>query len=607
IRATYIASSVIIATACGGGGSDSPSAGVITSTEMNAISDSCTLRSGSFECLETTNAGADGIQAALNRHSDEIRTITLFNNPINNSIATQLQSMPKLSYLHLNNTPGADALDLSTVNTLEYLSVSNNATINRINLGSTTTLRELVLSSNSQLQQVDISNYEKISKLDIRGNSHDPISIIGFDSLGSLESLALWNTQLTQIDLSNHLGLTDLNLGSNPNLTDLNLGNITQLEAIWLYNNEQLTSAQIPTSPNLSKLSIESAQTPIQLNGMNAVFPKLYSLKLNNTTVTSLDLSTSTELSTLTLENNEDLTSVDISTLAKLRELNINDKFDQSPTRVDLIGFDEHLLPVDLWSLTLINTTIQQLDLTSNHFDFPVDIHLARNQLLDTVKFGSGANVGSLTLAINGNLTTVDTPNLSKLETLVIDSNASLSVVDLAGMSALTSFTLNSSPILNAPTLRNLDAVYQTLTSLELESTLVSSLDTSQLTNLTKLALDGNNALSTLDVAPLSKLSSLSIAGSANNIIAITGLEQLSNQMFLLAFNYSDITAIDLTSFANLSLVDLSDNELLSSTIFEPSADSSIFLLNTPALDKSDFIVNYPNADFTYELNLVAR
>jgi Leucine-rich repeat (LRR) protein len=240
---------------------------------------------------------------------------------------------------------------------------------------------------------------------------------------GDLTYLALYNNQLTSIDVTALSELTYLSLSSNL-LTSIDVTGLSELTYLGLSNN-QITGIDLTGLSVLNSLSLNNNQlTSIDLTGLSAV--AIVSLTLTGNQLTSIDVTGLSVLETLHIGYNQ-LTSIDLTGLSVVRDLRLNNN---QLTSIDLTG---------LSAVTILDLGYNQLtsiDLTG--LSAVANLQLSNNLLTSFV----GTGLSTVTyLNLSGNqLTSFDGTGLSAVTTVILNNNQFTSI-DLTGLSAL--FTLN--------------------------------------------------------------------------------------------------------------------------------------------------------------------
>ncbi len=356
-------------------------------------------------------------------------------------------------------------------------------------------------------------------------NAHDRniSNLAGLEAARNLNTLLLYNNQLTNFSLPTLTNLVSLTLSGNSltnvslpaglkNLFSLLIGNnpltqltlpvdLTGLEELGLQNC-QLTSFNLPPLPGLGVLDLSlNALTNVSLPGG---LTNLLLLRLSENSLTNFTVPAGlTRLGELYLDENQ-LTSFTLP--AGVTNLHVLDLSFNQLTNVDLPADLRNLI-----SLDLINNRLTSLDLPANLTALSL-LQVNANQLIN---FDLPSDLTALSLLDIGEnqLRNVHLPTgLGHLATLRIAGNTNLTSLTLpVGMTNLSAMFLHFNGLTNLALpsdlfqLVTLDVLGNQLTSLTLPP---------GLTNLVALVLSGNQ-LTSLTLPPdLTQLTSLALDGN---------------------------------------------------------------------------------------------
>ncbi|WP_298512550.1 T9SS type A sorting domain-containing protein [uncultured Kordia sp.] len=148
------------------------------------------------------------------------------------------------------------------------------------------------------------SDVINITYLDV--NSSNISDLTGIEAFTSLETLFVYNNNLTTVNLSQNTALTGLLIAINQ-LTSIDVSNNTNLISLSL-NNNSISDIDLSANTNLEQVYIENNDlTSLDVSALNL----LEELVIPNNMVTTLNLSQNPLLTTVTVNNNA-LTSLDI-------------------------------------------------------------------------------------------------------------------------------------------------------------------------------------------------------------------------------------------------------------------------------------------------------
>ncbi|MBO4460210.1 MAG: S-layer homology domain-containing protein [Clostridiales bacterium] len=316
-------------------------------------------------------------------------------------------------------------------------------------------------------------------------------------------------------------------------------------------------------------------------------FTNVEYIMLNNTGLTSIDVSKNTKLVTLYCEYNK-LKKLDVTNNPNLGNLNCDQNsltsldLSKNPNLASLICNDNKLTELDLSNnpelvdLDCSNNRLTELDLS--HSKKISTLYCSNNKLeaLD-VQWNTEINlfncsynkISSLNLknctkittvfANDNNLKSISAKNLPKLRDLVL-SNNKLSSVDLEGDTILDSLHLDHNQLtsFDLSKTKKLDFV-------DLSYNKLKKLVTSKNGGIDMLNVD-NNQLTSIDVSKNHDLYTLSIAGN-------------------------QLTKIDISNLPRIDYLDCSDNKIKTIDISKNKSMDSLFCANNP-IQKLDLSKN---------------
>ncbi|WCO01375.1 T9SS type A sorting domain-containing protein [Psychroserpens ponticola] len=383
----------------------------------------------------------------------------------------------------------------------------------------------------------------------------------------------------------------------------------TNLEYLEL-SNHNITSLNVTTLTNLNTFICRSnnSLTTIELGSL----PNLSSLECGGSQLTSLDVSLLTNLTSLKCTGTQ-LSTLDVSGLSNLSTLEcrynqINTLTLGTLSNLNYLDCSDNLLStIDLSGLTITTT-----------------LNCVNNQL-------NSLNISGLTIlerlyCNNNQITNLDASNLLNLDVLACNDNE-LTNLKISGLTSLTSLSCNNNQLstLELSSLVNLEGLAcsnNQLTSLNLDSApylvslncgfnQIATLDLSLQTNLNSLSC-GSNQLTELDISPLVNLNTLDCSSNQISELDFTNVS-LSNlycqNNLLTSIDASNMTA-QFLNCANNQLITLNikngyinkNGEILSPydlrlLDFSNNPD----LINVCADDEPIYAGNWPY----YELNIV--
>lgn len=326
-----------------------------------------------------------------------------------------------LRKLQLNQTNISDISELSKLTSLLNVYISNDASSETSLLKGIESFKEL-----KGLALLSLHNF----------NLTDEAAQYIVDALPQLYTLSLRKTLLTKAPLfSNH-----------PNLTNLYLAD-SEIEDI----------SGILNLSGLQELDL-SGNAPLRLPNEGLDFPKLITLRLDETGVTSLDaLSKLTSLTTLRAFNSQ------ISDMSGISELTSLKKIFLTGSKLSSLNVDKliHLEVLDVGRNDLVNPTIphlpslQSLNLTSSQINSLEFVSGLPN--LNTLRLGDvgSSPLGALTslpllhtlvIGNSENVSSENWPSLPTIEVLGLGNIQQDNIHFVKTMPRLTTLTVGSSP-----------------------------------------------------------------------------------------------------------------------------------------------------------------
>ncbi len=287
------------------------------------------------------------LETLLCRRSN-VTTVDLSNNTkltrlnlVSNALTTlNLSNNILLQEVHINDNPVLGDVDIATLTVLRTLNISNTG-ISTINITNNPAIQVLLLNDN-EFTSLDLSSYPSIVQVWISNNKLTSLNVANgnnsnftwFQATGNPDltciqvddingNFSLWSkdntanyvhycelTHIADANFENYLETHDAN-GNTVTIGDTSsMGN-------GIANDNQVATSKIATvtTLNIDRLAISD------LTGIEA-FSALESLNCGYNDLTSLDLSTNTNLKVLHAEEN-DFTSLDFSGYTSLEEIEL--------------------------------------------------------------------------------------------------------------------------------------------------------------------------------------------------------------------------------------------------------------------------------------------
>ena len=246
----------------------------------------------------------------LNLQGNNIQNLVVANH--NNLFGLGVRNQTIIN-LTITNCPNLQLLDF------------DNTSIQNIDLSGAPFLKE-VLCAESLIQSLDFTNNPNLEEVYASNSS---LSSINLPNNPNLEILDIDNCQLTELDVTNCTSLwylscgtnslTNLNLSGNPllaelrcwenQLTNLDLSQNSNINLISCFDN-QLTNINLTNAINLDTLGCHNNPLEILLNITDCI--NLNTLYSPNTLLSELDISQSSSLFNVTLDDNPNLQLVNL-------------------------------------------------------------------------------------------------------------------------------------------------------------------------------------------------------------------------------------------------------------------------------------------------------
>ncbi len=437
--------------------------------------------------------------------------------------------------------------------------------------------------------QVPTFLIETVTSLDVRFKNISDLT--GIEDFTALVTLECRFNSLATVNLTQNTNLEGLNIQYN-DLTAIDLSTLSKLKTLRIFNND-LTALDLTNNPELEYLDTRGNNAVSVLNLTNN--PKLDYAKIQQMSLTTLDLSSNTLLRTLIADAN-DITALDLTNATSLEFVDIHSN--------------------DLETLTFgNNTSISTLDARGNQLTTLdvsgltglTSIRVDNNQLTTfNAKNGYNTNISTFNATNNPNLTCIlvddaddstllwtdidvhtsfsdtycrytaipDANFESRLQALGYDDISGDGQVPTALIEGVTVLAIGSQSIsdltgiedfvalqtLNAygNPITSIDLSMNTaLTVLDLDSTQITALDLSNNTlltyadledsNITSLDISNNLLLETLDASSCS-LTSFTLGANTN--------------LTYINVNYNSLTSLDLSGLTSLEEIRVRYNDL---------------------------------------------
>ncbi|MBQ4820917.1 matrixin family metalloprotease [Aquimarina sp. MMG016] len=577
------------------------------------------------------NLGYDDISGDGQVPTELIKTVaSLSVSSANISDLTGIEDFTALRQFFVSRN-NLTTLDLSNNPLISNLGAKNN-NISTLNLGTNTNY-QLIDLSNNNLTSFDASNFTGLALLELNNNPITSMDLSANIELGNFECSGCDLSSLN-IQNGNYLHISTFKVRNNPNLTCVLVDDVAYSTANWTNIDAQTSFSetyclytQIPdanfeaaldalgyddiSSDGQVPTALIEVVTSLNLFNSNIAdltgiedFRALELLNLTNNNLTSLDVSTNTNLEVLNCENNS-LTALDVTANVLLETLvasgNALGNIDVSTnTYLEILLLNT----CGLSSIDLSNNKLLSLVGLSNNqlttLDFTVntsleDLYVDNNELA-FLNFKNGDNT---------NIKAFNATNNSELECILVD-DATYSTTYWTNIDAQTSFSdtycryttipdANFEAALEALGYDDISGDGQVPTAL-IETVGFLSVSNANIADLTgieafvalgELVLTGNN-LTALD---LSNNTSLGLLSAADNNISTFNLGTNTNYEAIVLSN-NNLTAFDASNLSVLSSLQLNNNPI---TVLDLSASTALQTFQCSNCDLSSLNVQNGN------------
>ncbi len=383
----------------------------------------------------------------------------------NNNVLASVE-LPKLTTLvgelYVNSNPQLQTLSIPIVSSIYDLNISNNPLLSSVNIpvlkeitaiainnnkDLTTilfpTLETVINSLDSKIQITQNKNLESISfprlaiVSEIVINSNNNLLDLDFDALELTSTISiLQNPLIPSIALPSLDRVYSLDLDNNTSLTSITANTMIAANAIRIRNNSSLGTIDFSRLEVLNHISLfKTNLTSMNLPSLKKIGNNTINLDFFNDdliTVINPD-DTKIGLGSLRLEQNNELETLSFPLLSEMDQIDIHI---ENNTKLDAITL---VAPMSsLVNLTVItNPKLRVLDLSTSTISY--DIHISRNELLDTIDFSSLKEIRStyefnsnpiLYIGENPALINLTFPKLERIETkATINGNSALNTI----------------------------------------------------------------------------------------------------------------------------------------------------------------------------------
>ena len=423
-------------------------------------------------------------------------------------------------------------------------------------------LETFICSNNPELTSVDLSGLQNLDDVSIFDNPN--LIALNIDNIDVADSVDIYrNNSLASLDITG-VNVQYFNCDSNASLARVATTSCSSSNYFVLFDNPSLVQVEISDDSDLY-LDINRCASLTSLDLKNC--SSLKGLSVRNLPITALDLSGSTSISGIYVNNNPELTSLDLSCSQNLYTVQIND----NPKLVDL-NLDNVKATGNVYADYAIevfrNDSLSSLDITGmSAWQF----RCYSNASLERFSAASCSSAFGMSVTDNPLLSQVQISEDTR-GSLTLNNCASLDYLDLSAWKGLNRLVLGNLPI------TSLDLTETTaLRGLSVSNNLVlTSVDLSGLQNLNSVAIANNPALIDLNLnnAKISYYSPSSYVNYGQNGVFIEGNDCLKS------LDITGLSAYKFYCYGNDSL------ESISATSCSSSGDFDIY--DNPVLTQID-------------------
>lgn len=439
-------------------------------------------------------------------------------------------------------------------------------------------IKSLYIPSAAITDLTGIQDFIALTYLDLRYNQ---VTSLDVSKNTALTSLVCFSNKLTSIDISKNIALTSLSITNNL-VTSLNTDSNIALSSLSCTSNK-ISSLDLSKNKALTSISCDSNQLT-SLNIKNGANKQIGTLNFNNNPMLTCTIVDDAEYAKERWSNQANIlkntfSPFECSSVTPIPDAKFEDKL--IALGIDTDGKNGVVFNSGITALTTLNvsnssitdftglkgfTSLKTLNCSGNMLS---DIDISKNTSLTTLDCTNNTNLTCIQVAdINAAKTTITTTQETKDKfsldcnsyTLIPDSNFEKTLISLGYDTAADGkvFTKNINTIksLELPWYNNIKDItgiqdFTSLTSLNIYSLDISTLDVSKNINLTTLNCSSNK-LTSLDLSKNTKL---------------TNLDCYSNQL----------TSLDLSNNTALQTVNCATNKLTSLNVSKNTALKNLY------------------------------
>jgi Leucine-rich repeat (LRR) protein len=505
----------------------------------------------------------------------EAKLISLgYDNVIDGKVETK--KINRVKSLYLANAAITNLTGIQDFSALTSLDCRYNE-LTSLDISKNTALTSLVCFNN-KLTSIDISKNTSLASFSCEYNK---LTSIDISKNVALTNISCYNNLLTSLNTNNNVALTSLNCSSNK-ITSLDLSKNTALTNIGCSNN-QLTSLNIKNGINKQISTMSFSDNPL----LTCVIVDDVEYAKDNWT---------TESNTA----KKTFSPFECSTVTPIPDAKFEDKL--IALGIDKDGKNGVVLNSDITNVTALNVSNSAItDLSGLEGFTALKTLNCANNLVTRINISQNSALTTLDCSNNTNLTCIQVANIDAAKTAIttsqeakdkfsLDCNSYTLIPDADFEKTLISMgydtvvdgkvltkNINTIKSLELPWYNNIKDItgiqdFTSLTSLNIYSIDISTLDVSKNINLTTLNCS-STGLTSLDVSKNINLTSLNCSS-----IGLTSLD-LSKNTKLIDLNCSSnqLTTLDLSNNIALETVNCSYNKLANLNVNKNIALKSLY------------------------------
>jgi len=544
---------------------------------QNLISDSYEFskRCGTYTYIADLNfesylasLGLDDITGDYSIPTANIIGITSLDIQDNLNISTLqgIEAFVALESLTVNNN-AVTSLDISENVGLKQLSCSNNA-LEVLEISNNTLLETLICNGN-QISSIDMTTNTGLVSLNA---SNNPLLKLDLKTTVALESLHVNDTDIIQLDLTNNIVLEDLELTNGP-LVSLNLknGNNTNIVDIDLRNNPNLTCVVVDNINYTAGWTNVDAQltfsdTECNIDAYTVIPDTFFEERLHDLGLDNIE--NDGRVPTAYIENliSLDISNSSISNITGIDDFNSLEILRINNTSISDLDLSGNTTIKELYAYRISSETLNVSDMTALEYLECYESGSVRNLIVTNATALKEMQVyrnGFTTLDVSTNtaleklvcfegpLQQLNTNGATNLQELIVyrTSLESLDVSNNKALERIECYDTNSLATINANGADALQELYAYRSGL-------TNIDVSTNTNLTLLHVYDCNNLLSVETNGLTNLSDLNIGGAS-----LTSLDVSTNiGLRSLNVSFNNLVSLDLRNGNNPSLTDFNAN-----------------------------------------------